>query len=400
MIEKEELHFIKMKQRAYTYCGLVSIVLMLLLITTGLTVRASSSTEPHKSLNDAVLRLVQFCNDPKGGLDERDVGALVDYVLSPKQNQEYVLPESQGCPGAYQEFDTKSNFRRFMDYSYNALIPSVVTRPSSLRYSLWRDTQGKSQKLLGSWKPIPPAGAPVILHGLQHDSNTPDLTTGVYYEYDLKRTLIWLNYKGRQVLVSVSKQIDKSNVGEKGLILGEDSDWNYYYSGEPGSAKAGLGWVKSYIYDYFSVNVYVESGAAPARVRTGVFQWIRAGWSGINFVQPDHIIKGLKRFARNKRMIMESPRLPDPNQMIAAYQGLLNMPAMDLTSKYNLLQQARLSSAIQTGKISAAKAGEPFSAPKTSKEQMVEELMLEYLKKALGKPTPLGSHFMDRISSL
>ncbi len=400
MIEKEELHFIKMKQLAYLRCIWVSLVLALLLITPGLTVCALSSTEPHKSLNDAVLRLVQFCNDPKGGLDERDVSILVDHVLSPKQDKEYALPESQGCPGAYQEFDTKSNFRRFMDYSYNALIPSVVTRPSSLRYSLWRDSQGKAQKLLGGWKPIPPAGAPVILHGLQHDSNTPDLTTGVYYEYDLKRTLIWLNYKGRQVLVSVSKQIDKSNVGEKGLILGDDSDWNYYYSGEPGSAKAGLGWVKSYIYDYFSVNVYVESSAAPARVRTGVFQWIRAGWSGINFVQPDHIIKGLKRFARNKRMIMESPRLPDPNQMIAAYQGLLNMPAMDLTNKYNLLQQARLSSALQTGKISAAKAGEPFSTAKTSKEQMVEELMLEYLKKALGKPTPLGNLFMDRISSL
>jgi hypothetical protein len=35
---------------------------------------------------------------------------------------------------------------------------------------------------------------------VQHDSNTPDLTTGVYYEYDLKRTLILTNYKGRQVL--------------------------------------------------------------------------------------------------------------------------------------------------------------------------------------------------------
>jgi hypothetical protein len=90
-------------------------------------------------------------------------------------------------------------------------------------------------------------------------------------------------------------------------------------------------------------------------------------------------------------MIMESPRLPDPNQMIAAYQGLLNMPAMDLANKYNLLQQARLSSALQAGKISAAKAGEPFSTARTSKEQMVEELMLEYLKKVLGKPTLLGN---------
>ncbi len=389
-----------MKQRAYLRRIGISLALTLLFITAHLTAAALSSAESRISINDAVLRLVQFCNDPKVGLDKRDIAALVDYVLSSKINREHALPESQGCPGAYQEFDTKSNFHRFMQYSYNVRIPSVVTRPSSLRYSLWRFPQGKARNLPGNWEPIPAAGDPVILHGLQHDSNTPDLTTGVYYEYDLKRTLIRVNYKGRQALVSVSKQIDKSNVGEKGLILGPDSDWNYYYSGEPGSVKAGLGWIKSYIYDYFSVNVYVETGTAPAMVRTGVFQWIRAGWSGINFVQPGHIIDGLKRFARNKRMIMESPRLPAPNQVMTAYQGFLNMPAGDLIKKYTVLQQARRSSALQTGKIGTTKAGESFSLSKTPKEQMVEELVLEYIKAALGKPTPLSTEFLDRISSL
>lgn len=389
-----------MKKRTHLRRIGISLALTLLFITAHLTAAALSSAESRKSINDAALHLVQFCNDPKVGLDERDIATLVDFVMSAKNERTHALPESRGCPGAYQEFDTKSNFRRFMQYSYNARIPSVVTRPSSLRYSLWLAPQGKARNLPGNWEPIPAAGAPVILHGLQHDSNTPDLTTGVYYEYDLKRTLIRVNYKGRQALVSVSKQIDKSNVGEKGLILGPDSDWNYYYSGEPGSAKAGLGWVKSYIYDYFSVNVYVETGTAPAMVRTGVFQWIRAGWSGINFVQPGHIIDGLKRFARNNRMIMESPRLPAPNKLITAYQGLLNMPAGDLIKKYAVLQEARRSSALQTGKIGTAKAGESFFFSKTSKDQMVEELMLEYLKAALGKPTPLSIEFMDRISSL
>ena len=233
-----------------------------------------------------------------------------------RQGKEDALPESLDCPGAYYEFDTKITFPRFMEYSYNAFIPSVVTRPSSLRYSLWSGSRGEIPKLPGNWKPVPANGTPLVLHSLQHDSNTPDLTTGVYYEYDLKRTLILLNHKGRQVLISVSKQTDKSNVGEKGFILGNDSDWNYYYSGKPGSAKTGLGWVKSYIYDYFSVNVYVESSSAPAMVRTGGFQWIRAGWSGINFVKPAHIIEGMRRFARNTRVILESPRLPAPNQMI------------------------------------------------------------------------------------
>jgi hypothetical protein len=367
----------------------ISFVLAMLCIAPRFTVTAHSSAEPRKQVTDAALRLVQFCIDPRVGLDEHDIATLADYVLSSKPDKEHALPESQGCPGAYQEFDTKTNFSRFMDYSYNPLIPAVVTRPSSLRYSLWGSTRGKSPKLPAGWKPVPSGGSPMILHGLQHDSNTPDLTTGVYYEYDLKRTLIVANYKGRQVLVSISKQIDKSRIGEKGFILGNDSDWSYYYSGEQGSAKAGLGWIESYIYDYYSVGIYLESGSAPVMLRTGVFQWIKAGWMGVNFVKPSHIIDGLKRFARNNKAILESSRLPASTQMISVYQWLVNLPIGDLRQKYAALQQAQRSSAIQTGKLSKSKADEPLSLAKTTKEQMVEELMLEYVKMALGKPTPM-----------
>jgi hypothetical protein len=200
-----------------------------------------ASAETNKAINDAAMRLVKFCTDPKAGLDERAVATLVDYVLNSKKQKEHALPESQGCPGAYQEFDTKISFSRFMDYSYNALIPATVTRPSALRYSIWTDSQGKNQKLPAKWQFLPPNGAPVVIHGVRRDSNTPDLTTGVYYEYDLKKTLIMTNYKGRKVFISISKQINKSSVGKKGYILGNDSDWNYYYSKETGSAKAGLG---------------------------------------------------------------------------------------------------------------------------------------------------------------
>ncbi|OGP90108.1 MAG: hypothetical protein A2031_00490 [Deltaproteobacteria bacterium RBG_19FT_COMBO_43_11] len=241
-----------------------------------------------------------------------------------------------------------------------------------------------------NWKLVPPAGEPFIIRGLQRDAITPDLTTGVYYEYDLKRTLILLNHKGRQVLFTISKQIDKSNVGKKGFILGNDSDWNYYYSGVPGSAKTGLGWVKSYIYDFFSVGVYVESGSSPAMVRSGVFQWIRAGWSGINFVQTDHIIKGMKRFARNSKAILESPNLPPANQIASTYQRLFVLPKSDLIKRYTALQQARQSLAVLSGKIGTneIKKQDPYTS--TPKEQIVEELMLEYFKITLGKSSLLG----------
>ena len=53
------------------------------------------------------------------------------------------------------------------------------------------------------------------------------------------------------------------------------------------------------------------------------------------------------------------------------------------------LQRALRSSAIQAGKISKSEADTQLSFADASKERMVQELMLEYLKMALGKPTLL-----------
>jgi hypothetical protein len=336
------------------------------------------------------MKLVQFCADPQAELDAQAVAALVDYVLGPKSDKEADLPKLQEAPGAYYEFDTRVNFSSFLQYSYSHQIPSALTSPASIRYSLWTGLQGEAQKMPGSWKLVPPAGKPVIIRGLQREAITPDLTTGAYYEYDLKRALILLNHKGRQVLITISKQIDKSDVGKKGVILGNDDDWNYYYSGLPGSTKTGLGWVKSYIYDFFSVGVYVESGASPSMVRSGGFQWIRAGWSGINFVQTSHIIKGMKRYAKNSKTILESPNLPAPNQIVSTYQRLSALPKNDLIERYTALQQARQSLAVLSGKIKTNEIKKQDSYANILKEQIIEELMLEYFKITLGKPSLVG----------
>jgi len=330
------------------------------------------------------MKLVQLCINPKTGLDFQAVTTLADYVLSSKSKRETALPQFQDSSGAYSEFDTRIAFPNLLEYSYNPLIPSALTRPSSMRYSLWTGPQGESKNMPDLSK-MPAAAEPVVIHGLQRDSNTPDLTTGVYHEYDLKRTLILFNHKGRRSLVSISKQIRPSDVGKKGAILGNDDQWNYYYSGEPGSSMTGLGWVKSYIYDYFSVIVYVDSGGSPATVRTGVFQWLRAGWSGINFVKTGHILDGMKRFARDSKAILEAPNLPAPVQVVSAYQRLLGLSHPDLTEKYIALRLAQQSSALQAGKITTKEVKKQDFSAKVPREQMLEELMVEYLKTTLGK---------------
>jgi hypothetical protein len=140
------------------------------------------------------------------------------------------------------------------------------------------------------------------------------------------------------------------------------------------------------------VAVYVETGFSQSRVRTGIFQWVRAGWSGVNFVQMQHIIKRIKRYAKNSKSILESPNLPAPNQIASAYQRLSSLPQSDLLGKYAALQQARRSLAVQSGKIETNKIKRKDSYAGTPKEQIVEELMLEYLKVALGKPSLLGKN--------
>jgi len=365
----------------------ISLIFFLAVFGSFHAAQAAPPSDAVQAASATAMKLIRFGADPKIPFDVQAAGALVDYVLAAKPGREAALPNVNKAPGAYYEHDTKIGFAGFVQYSYTSQIPSILTSPSSLRYSLWSTQQGKLQKLPVNWPAAAPSGKPMVVRGMQRDGITPDLNTGIYYEYDLKRTLVLFNHKGRQVLLTISNQADVSEVGKKGFILGSDEDWNYYYSGEPGSARTGLGWVKSYIYDYFSVGVYVENGST---VRSGTFQWIRAGWNGVNFVQTEHIIRGFKRHAVNSKTILESPNLPPPGRISAVYLRLAQLPPVELMEKYAALEQARLNLAVQSGKVDADKSKKPNFANGIPKEQMVDELMLEYWKIALGKPSLLS----------
>lgn len=347
---------------------------------------ASAPVEASDAVSEAAIQLVQACMDPKTVVNQGAVTTLIDYVMGSKQAIRQVpLPKSQGCQGAFFEFDTKTSFSRFMEYSYNPFIPAAISRPSSLRYSIWVNPKGGHQVLPTTWRPVPVSGSPVIVYGMQREADSPDVHTGVYHEYDLKRLIIFVNHKGHQALISVSKQISTSNVGKKGFTLGEDSDWSYYYSDEPGTTKKGMGWAKSYIYDYFSVGVYVEPTPGQPMVRSAVFQWLRAGWSGMNFVRPNHILNGMRRFAQGFASVLESPRLPASGQIVSAYQSLLQLPGPELLQRYTTLQQTLRASAIRLGKGCKSEPIDQKSFVHLSREQMAEELMVDYIRVALGK---------------
>jgi hypothetical protein len=108
-------------------------VLALLLFSPIRLAWATPSTDVLSSISSAAMKLVQFCLDPKEGLNDRDVATLLEHVLGSKQERQYSLPKTSGAVGAYYEFDTKIAFPRYMEYNYNPLIPATVTRPSSVR---------------------------------------------------------------------------------------------------------------------------------------------------------------------------------------------------------------------------------------------------------------------------
>jgi hypothetical protein len=132
------------------------------------------------------------------------------------------------------------------------------------------------------------------------------------------------------VILSLSKQRGKSDVGKKGLVLGSDDNWDYFYTGQDGLTAPGLGWVQSYMYDSYSVIVLFESHPGQAPMKYCIFKWVRAGWAKYNFVKHKHIYSGLKRFEKAYRQIMESPVLPTPNMLAAASKAIRNLPREEL----------------------------------------------------------------------
>jgi hypothetical protein len=66
--------------------------------------------------------------------------------------------------------------------------------------------------------------------------------------------------------------------------------------------------------------------------------------------------------------------------MVSVYHWLSDMSVETLNGKYAALRKARRSAAIKTGKINSDGETEETSSQHVPKEQMVEELMLEYLK--------------------
>lgn len=325
--------------------------------------------------------------------DPRMVAGVLDFVETPKRDDAlYFANRFSGLTSGYYDFDIAKSLEAVVAYAFNPDIPAIATMPSSARLFQWTGAGGNSQELDRLMHCPDKPDSPLVLKGIESLEITPDLTSGAYYAYKSFQLFIVFKHRQRKALITVARQADVSTVGKKGYILGEDNDWDYYYSGNTGLTLPALGWVRSYIYDSGGINIYYEIDPGSPKVRCALFKWLRAGWSKINMVQKKHIHRGLKRFAVPFKEILEHPKLPSAARMADDFSRIVGLPGAALISKmeiYARLLEKRYNMGRQRSKKWPSNLLENKNHwRQLSRDEMESALVIEYMKYALGKSRP------------
>jgi hypothetical protein len=343
------------------------------------------------SLSPGLAHLLDLVDPEKQQSFQPDkIKKLLEFVATPKDpGAMYFADPRLGSPSAYYDFDIRQHFDRILKYAFNPNVPSYLMTPSSIRLSHWQEVQGLGGQLPLFWRMIDEQEGPILVNGLEFVENTPDVFSGAYYSYHLYRTLILFKDNNRKVMISISKQKGKSDVGKKGYVLGSDDNWDYFYSGKPGLSMPGLGWVRSHMYDSYGINIYYEIDPYAPLMRFAAFKWVRAGWSKINVVKKHHIHNGIKRFAKSFKQIMEYPSLPGIDAFGDAFSKIKALPEDELKERMKIYLD-----------ILENRYGRDYRPPRAwsprvfkdkspwfqmSTEAMQSVLMVEYMKHAMGK---------------
>lgn len=358
-----------------------------------------------EELSPAFEHLLSFTNQSGDTVPKAErVNQVIDFVNSAKSlNRTFSMGVRKGAASNYSEFYLNRSLKEVLDLVYNPHIPSYITTPASVRRSKWVQVKGKTQGLPKLSDYLVDLTGPTLIKGIEFVENTPDAFSGAYYAYELNRALMLTRHHGHPVLISISRQRSKSDVGKKGLVLGDDDNWDYLYTGEKGCTLPGLGWVKSYMYDSASITVYYEEGGSKPKVRCGVFKWIRAGWAGMNMVQPHHIREGVQRFAKNYKNILESPSLADTARLSRAFQRIGSMPEKELRQKvqcyYLNLKEIYQSKSRLASRWFKRLSGSDGYLAKMKPEEMKAILDKAYVKHLLGKNPGVDLSLFDPLAA-
>jgi len=329
---------------------------------------------PHTSLPGLEQAVEHLCREVLHGHDPDPdrIAPLIAHVRA-QGDAAGGLPRYDDAPGAYQGFAINQPMQRLLRYLYNSEIPQEFIKPFSIRSSVWT-TPGSAEEQQKLWADPWPPPRTVIVRGEQYDRTTADLSTGGCYGMRLKRVLVFLPDTG--ALLSVSVQPEPSEVGAKGYLVGRDEDSRYVYSDEEGLTRAGLGWVSSRIQTNVSIAVYIDEGKG---VRCGVFQWMRAGWSGLSVIKESHIKDSLVRYRQRIGAFLHAPGLPAPEELEVVFRTLDGKSDADLRRDAEPVLAAHLEQARRDNNKAAIGILEDSYAERLDRGELIGLLMRERL---------------------
>ncbi len=345
--------------------------------------------------------LLQITKNERLAFDPEKIASILDHVAS----DQYAVEPGVQVAGmekstyAYGGFESEGTLSRLVKYCYNPDIPSCAVMPSVIRLSSWKGQNGNSTAVPSTfWQKPENNDKPLVVRGLYYMQNTPDPRTGAYYGYDSYRILILMTYKGRNVLVSIMKQKDVSDVGRKGFIIGDEDDMDFFYSGEQGLTMKGLSWVKSYLYDSLSVTVTMEEKKnGKTGLRCGVFKWIRAGWAGKNIVRKSHMKKGMVSYAAEFKNLMQlesRKTFPSPEELTDICTVFKNLPTEEMKKRVERMIQSlhtKCSSGSSCPKALPNGLDVTGYVNTLSRAEMSAALIVDHVKTLFGKPDKSAS---------
>lgn len=378
--------------------GLWTVIFGTLLLFPGASLWAAAGADKGDKAprwNKGVDYLESLLESRDAAFDSQKVAELLDFVVSPQGADAHLDPgKRDNATGAYFYTDIKAPLAKVLKYAYNPAIPAYVTLPSVVRLGGWQAKPTGPFETL--WEKAGSVTEPLVVRGVEYEEITPDLSTGSYYRYDMDRFMVLLSHKGRDFFISVAGQKSPSTVGRKGAIIGPDADWTYYYSGQKGLSKSGLGWVSSYMYDAASVSILYEPVPSKGQTRYVTFKWLRAGWGGINMVGRENILEGCRRFAMGFKKILESPNLPEADQLAGLHARIKSLADQDLNAWLQPVGKALKALCRTEPSLSRSDFQDQIESGKylasMNREEKENLLMTESVKLSIGKKS-----FLDRI---
>jgi hypothetical protein len=357
-------------------------ICLLALLVLGTAVPAQAAD--LKSIPDSLYPGLEYLlTIPKSNSDIEpgQLSEIISFVASSAAESSMSMQDREKASGAFYAFTLRGDLSRVVDYVYNPDIPVYVTMPSSVRDQEWLDPATKDALRL-----LPKAldrGETLLVRGTEREIITPDANTGGYYSYNQDRAVAVFQGPTGPVLISVGCQTEPSEIGRKGCVVGEDSDWNYLYSNEKGLNKTGLGWVDSYMYNAHSIIVFV-SDTSTGTIRVGSFKWLNAGWAKMNMVKQSHIINGIKRFTADFKGVLESTRLPAAQELATMYRELKS----DSVEALRQMVAPYLTAIEDSGALSSSfkkllASGQYLQ--NMNRQELVKVLLKEFLKQRLGR---------------